>query len=94
MEVSHEIVSEERKRELISRDLREKPYLRNFNPTTLFLRRNIRDKDFHKIEERLVNDDLYKGEITDETIDWVIETYLKGIPWHECFYKEEPDKRG
>jgi len=94
MEVSHEIVSEERKRELIARDLREKPYLRTFNPTTLYIRRNLPEKDYHLIMERIIEDDLNKGEVTNETVDWFIETYVKNIPWHECFYKKEPDKRG
>jgi len=87
-------VSEERKRELIAKDLRQDPYLTGRNPTTLYFRQNLPSNDYDRIQERTRKDDSNNGEVTDETIDWVIETFLKDIPWHECFYKEEPDKRG
>jgi len=94
MEVSHEPVSEERKRELIAKDLREDPYLRIKNPTIIYIQTNLSKKNYDEIRKRTSHDDLYKGEVTDETINWFINTFVKGIPWRECFYKQEPDKRG
>jgi len=87
-------VSEERKRELISQDLRNDPYLTGHTPTTLYLRQNISSQLFWGIQQRTSDDVLYKEDVTDETIDWVIQTFLKNIPWHECFYKENRERRG
>ncbi len=94
MSVSEELVSEKEKRELIAQDLRKDPYLAGDNPTTLYLRRSLPSKTFNEIQEKTSYDDLYKKEVTDDTIDWVIKTFLKDIPWRTCFYKQEPDKRG
>ena len=94
MEVSHEPVSEERKRELIAKDIRQDPYLRVKNPTILYLQRNLSFSDYNLIRKRTSYDDLHEGGVTDKTIDWIINTFLKDVPWRECFYKEERDKRG
>ena len=94
MEISHDPLSEERKRELIAQDLRKDPGISGATPTTLYIRQSLSYDAYTEIQSRTTHDDLYRGGVTDENIDWFINTFVKNLPWRECFYKEERDKRG
>jgi hypothetical protein len=94
MAASEELVSKGEKRKLIAQDLRSDPYLTGENPTTLYLKRSLPFRTFTEVQEKTSSDELYGNGVSDETVEWVIQTFLKYLPWRTCFYKKEPDKRG